>query len=142
MPVSGMRTGAATVTRHSRYPPCCPGNPVRFIAPGSTTLNSAGTGTAFVTCPSGVVWYVELLSVSTSAATPTPGVPQPTASVYFGTEANSARYIESTFKGNGNSSDSRYTVHGGESVCVQWVGGTAGTQATMVMRGTQQQESA
>lgn len=113
----------------------------RFSSPASTVLNAAGTGTAVVTAPSGVTWRVELLSVSTNTATAI-GTPQSKAEVFYGAQPQPVNFIEETFLGDGDSSDSRYTLLGGESVCVQWTGGTAGALATMVVRGEQIQVGA
>lgn len=110
----------------------------RVIKPGSVTLNASGYGVAVVTVPSGVEWDVELISVSTTTATAL-GLPQPVAAVFHGTSPNPANFIEETFLGNGDSTDSRYKLLGGDSVCVEWTGGTAGAIATMVVRGMQQE---
>jgi hypothetical protein len=110
----------------------------RIIRPNTVTLDANGEGTAFVTVPSGVTWNVELVSVSTNTPTSV-GVPQSRAAVYFGAEAVAVNFIEETFFGDGDSTDSKYPLLGGDSLCVQWLGGIPGAQATMCVRAMQVQ---
>lgn len=110
----------------------------RIIQPGIVTLDVDGYGVAAVTVPSGVVWDVELISVSTTTVT-TVGSSQPAATVFYGVKPNPVNYIEETFLGNGDSTDSRYKLLGGDSVCVEWRGGVAGAKATMCVRAMQRE---
>lgn len=138
---SGMLTADVAETPPSPSPLSSPGKPMkaqRVIRPASVQLNGSGTGFASVTVPSGVVWAVELVSVSTNVATGV-GIPQPVATVFFGATPNPAQFIEETFFGNGDSTDSKYELVGGDSLCVEWTGGTPNSLATMIVRATQRE---
>jgi hypothetical protein len=110
----------------------------RFIAPASIVLDANGEGTAVVTVPAGMQWEADFLSVSTTTATGV-GVPQSVATVFYGNSPEPLAFAEETFFGNGDSSDTRYSLYGGESLCVHWTGGVAGATATMTLRGKQYQ---
>jgi hypothetical protein len=109
-------------------------------AVGNATLNAAGYATVTITAPDGVIWDVYLTSVSTSVGPSAASTTmQPVATLYEGTTATPSRYLQGTYSGNRDSSDSPYTLLGGDSITAEWVGGTPGTTATLRLRVKQKQ---
>lgn len=112
--------------------------PQRFKRTDTTVLDAAGTGYATVTCPSGMFWDVQLVSVSTSA-TVVIGTPQSFCELFMDSEPNPGEFLESTFFGDGDTSDSKYRLLGGESLTAQWTDGTPNATATLKLQGMQVQ---
>lgn len=117
----------------------------RFIRTASVTLSAAGYGFCTITCPNGVTWEVDFASVSTAVLV-TPTVLQPTCTLYQDSAPNPSKYLESTYSGDRNSSDSKYVLMGGESLTAEWANGAlpihAGALATLTLRGYQTQTQA
>lgn len=114
-----------------------PLKPQRVYSPGSVTLDATGYGYCAVTAPSGVRWDVYLISVNTTQTDTT--VKPPRFNLYADNSPNRAHYIEGSGSGNQDSSDSPHVLYGGESLCGEWIGGTAGTIGTMTVRAMQQE---
>lgn len=119
----------------------------RYQGVASVTLNANGYGFCTVTIPSGLAVTIKLASVSTAAAAlPNANqIVQPTCTLYLDSQPNISKYLESTPRGDGRSSNSEYELMGGESVTAEWVctglaiAPHAGILATLVLRGFQRQ---
>jgi hypothetical protein len=111
---------------------------VRFDRVASVVLSSAGYGYATITAPQGVVWQVDLTSISTSVS-PTAGGVQPVCTLYLDSSPNAGRFLEGTWSGNRDTSDSRYVLHGGQSITAEWMNGTAASNATVRIHGDQKE---
>jgi hypothetical protein len=109
--------------------------PQRVFKPGNVTLDATGYGAVAVTAPSGVVWNVYLVSVSTTQTDTT--VKPPRFNLYADASPNRAHFIEGSGSGNQDSSDSPHVIYGGESLCGEWVAGTPGSIATITVRAMQ-----
>lgn len=105
----------------------------RFIRTSTCVLDSTGYGTATVACPDGTRWTVDTTTVSTSTA-----VLQPQASTYFGTGVSPGAFIEGTYSGDRDTSDTTHRLHGGEALTVEWTGGDPGATATLRLSGMQE----
>lgn len=112
------------------------GRPQRFIRFANCVLNAAGYGYCTITAPGGTAWTVQLISVSTNAVDPY-GTVQPTVAVYGDSAPNPAHYIEGTGQGNRDTSNSTYTLLGGESLTAEWTDGVPGNIATFRVTGYQ-----
>jgi hypothetical protein len=114
-----------------------PLKPQRVYVPASVTLDASGNGSCFVSAPSGTVWHVYLISINTTETRTT--VAPPRFNLYADNAPNRAHYIEGSGSGNQDTSDSPHVIYGGEYLCGEWVGGTPGSIATMVVRAMQQE---
>jgi hypothetical protein len=122
--------------------------PQPFIRTGTVVLDAAGYGFVTITCPYNVRWQVGHQSVSTNIAPAvlltTPA--QPVVSIYQDTAPNAGAYIEGSYSGDRDSSDSTLEIVGGDSVTAEWntpangAADHAGLLATYVIRGLQFQE--
>ena len=109
--------------------------------PNSVILNGAGYGYTTVTVPSGVRWDVALVSVSTNVVPTTTGTSavQPVVTLYQDTGPNPSHFLEATWSGNRDTTDSSYTLIGGDAITAEWQGGTPGSVATLRIRAYQTQ---
>jgi len=103
----------------------------RFVRSGQVTLDSAGEGQVTIGCPSGARWKVETTTTSTTSTTRT------TASLYLGSPSPAA-FLEGTYAGNRDTSNTVHQVLGGEILTCTWSGGDAGATATLRVAGEQQ----
>ena len=100
----------------------------------SVILDSSGNGTARIGPNAhGVVWYPTVASVKVSTA-----VKSPTALIFAGSSATSDAFVDGTYTGEQNSTDS---INGnvlrlGSYVFAVWTGGDVGAQATVSVVGT------
>jgi len=98
------------------------------------SLDSTGSGTATITVPNGNRWLIEYTSVATSTS-----VNKPIATTYRGSSASQSGYIEDTYKGWGDTSDTKIRLNSGESITCVWTGGDSGAVATLIVAGVQTQ---
>lgn len=108
----------------------------RIQAVANVTIDATGTGYCTVTCPSGVRWEVDLTSVSTNVSDPTMA-DQPLVSLYLGSAPNAAQFLEGSYSGNRDASDSHFRLLEGESLTAQWTGAEPGLIATLRVSGQQ-----
>lgn len=127
-------------TRRDQAP--APSRPSRFMKSANVVLDATGYGYCTVFVPSGLLWTVQLVSVSTSVLV-TPQIVQPTCFIYQDSQPRSNAFIESTVNGDRASSDSTYQLIGGEAITAEWRDGQlpehAGAIATLTVRGMQVQ---
>jgi hypothetical protein len=109
---------------------------VRVDRVANVVLSAAGYGYATITAPQGVTWRVDLTSISTTVS-PTAGGTQPVCTLYLDSAPNAGRFLEGTWSGNRDTSDSKYVLHGGQAVTAEWMNGTAGSTATVRITGEQ-----
>ncbi len=125
-------------TRRDTPPP--PSRPTRFYKSANVVLDANGYGYCTVYVPSGVMWNVTLVSVSTSVLL-NGQIVQPTCFIYQDSQPRSNAFIESTYNGDRASSNSTYELLGGEAITAEWRDGQlpehAGAIATLAVRGTQ-----
>ena len=98
------------------------------------TLNGSGAGTARLgPAAHGVVWKPSRIAIKTSSA-----VLSPTCQVYVGNAATSENFIDGTFTGQQNATDSAVgqQLRLGMYVWAVWTGGDAGAQATLTVTGS------
>lgn len=104
----------------------------------NVTLNSSGYGFCTVYAPDGVQWKVTLVSVSTSVVQSVTAPPvQPICNIYRDSSPTPTHFVELTYNGNRAGSDTVYDVNGGEPITAEWIGGTAGSVATLRVQFTQ-----
>jgi len=101
----------------------------RVVLVGQTVLDSSGYGSATIS-PSGSDVNVTLTSVSTDTA-----VKEPVAKTYLNVVGSSG-FLEGTYSGSSDSSDTAFTIGQGESLTCVWTGGDAGANATIRITGT------
>jgi hypothetical protein len=101
----------------------------REILIGQTVLDANGFGQATVTPDRGAL-TVTGTSVSVSSHTN-----EPTAKLYLAVVGDSG-FIEGTFSGSSDSSDTSYPVNQGEPLTCVWTGGDPGANATFRVTGT------
>jgi hypothetical protein len=104
----------------------------RFIKPGQGHFDAAGEAIVTIAVPAGCLWDIEATTVSTTSTVRT------TASVYLGSPSPGAM-VDSTYSGNRDTSDTKHTVIGGETITCVWTGGTPGAVATIRITGQQRQ---
>lgn len=103
---------------------------MRLIRTADGIIGFDGTSTVTIGVPSGVVWDVSTVTVSTTSTVRT------TASVYLGSPTPGS-LIDSTYSGNRDTSDSMWTAHGGEIITCVWTGGTPGSYTMFRVQGVQ-----
>lgn len=106
------------------------GSGQQFSRPASVTLDANGAGQVAI-FPPGVDWVVTLSTVSTSTA-----IKVPTARVYRNVVAQ-ANFLEGSYTGSNDSSDTRIVLQAGESLICVWADGDAGALATYRLSGWQ-----
>jgi hypothetical protein len=92
-----------------------------------------GTGTVFLS-PSGGGWLVTLVSLKVSSHTA-----EPTATLFLNT-VNEAGFLEASYSGSGDSSDTTHVLLGGEILYCVWTGGDPGALASLRVSGWQYQD--
>lgn len=77
-------------------------------------------------------WYPAIVAVSVSS-----NVNEPTCKIYMGPQISAATFVDGTYTGSNDSTDSGNgsEVHVGEQVFAQWTGGDAGATATVTVTG-------
>lgn len=101
----------------------------RVVLVGQTILDSNGYGSTNVV-PQGGELTVTLTSVSVSSNTL-----EPVAKIYLNVIGDSG-FVEGTFSGSSDASDSSYIVSQGETLTAVWTGGDVGAIATFRVTGT------
>ena len=99
----------------------------QFRVAQSATLSAAGGGQVTISPP--VEWEVQLVSVSVSTA-----AAEPTFKLYLDSVTPSG-FLEGTYSGSQDSSDTTHRVQPGQQLIGVWAGGDPGAKATMVVRG-------
>jgi hypothetical protein len=102
--------------------------PTPFTQPVQVTLDGTGAGQVVIG-PAGFDWLVRRTSVKTSTA-----VKQPTATLYRGGVSDAA-FLEGSFSGANDASDTVHLMQPGELLYCVWSGGDAGARATLVVSG-------
>jgi hypothetical protein len=97
----------------------------------SAALDAAGAGLVQLFPPGAGDLVVTLQTVSTSTATKVP-----TANVYRNA-VTQANFVEGSYTGSNDSSNTRVVLHAGESLICVWAGGDAGARATYRISGVQ-----
>jgi hypothetical protein len=105
----------------------------RDILVGQCTLDANGFGQATVT-PSRGNFMVNLVSVTVSFPDGTPLTNEPTAKLYLAVVGDSG-FVEGTFSGAFDSSDTTYPINQGEPLTCVWTGGDPGANATFRVAG-------
>lgn len=100
--------------------------PQPFFKPAAGTFDATGTAEVTVSPPGGVDWHVRITSVSSTSTA------QPTATLTL-----DGHFLEGTYSGNRDTSDTVYTIPAGSQLVCTWTGGTAGARATLSLRGLQ-----
>jgi hypothetical protein len=95
----------------------------RIIQATTTTLNATGNGQVSFS-PDGLPWKVVSLSITT-----TPIGADCEARSYLNVIGD-AGYIEGTFSGSGDTSDTVITLYVGETLYVEWNNGPVNARAT------------
>lgn len=106
---------------------------IRMTRVGTGEFDSAGTATVTIGCPSGVRWRITAATVSTTSTART------TASLYLGAPTDSG-FLEGTYSGNRDATNTEHLVLGGEVVTCVWTGGTPGARATLRLAGVQSED--
>jgi hypothetical protein len=106
----------------------------REVLVGQTVLDSNGYGSATVT-PNRGTFTVSMSSVSVSFSDGTPLAFEPVAKVYLAVVGDSG-FVEGSFSGASDTSDSSYVVNQGEPLTCVWTGGDPGANATFRVTGT------
>lgn len=96
---------------------------------GTVTLDGSGNGVVRV-APKMADWEVTRVSISVSSATN-----EPTFKMYEN-GISEGDFLEGTWTGSLNTSETRHPLRNGESLLGVWSGGDPGASATMVVRGT------
>lgn len=101
-----------------------------FSTTAQVRLDAAGAGEVSV-APNGSIagWRVTLISVSTSTR-----VNEPTFKLYR-EAATQANFLEGSFSGSQDASDTTHTVTPGSQLVGQWTGGDVGAVATLRVTG-------
>ena len=100
----------------------------------SVTLNASGNGTARVGPNAhGVVWKPSRIAVKVSSQTLSP-----TCQLFVGSSATSENFIDGTYSGAQNATDSAVgqELRLGQYVWAVWTGGDVGAQATLTLTGS------
>lgn len=100
----------------------------KIVKVATTVLDASGNGVASLT-PDGGDWKVTITSVSVNSSTS-----EPTANLYLNTVGD-VGFIEGTYSGSSDSSDTSYVVSLGEVLYCQWTGGDPGATATLRITG-------
>lgn len=100
-------------------------------ANATVTLNGSGNGSASVGPSSAQMWTVSYTTVSTVSQ----AAPLPTCQIYTGNANSPITLLDSTFTGNGDSTDAPATLYPGFYVWAVWTGGNAGDVATVRVQG-------
>jgi hypothetical protein len=106
----------------------------RVVLVGQAILDASGYGSCNV-IPQGGSLNVTLSSVTVSFPDGSPLAFEPTAKVYLNIVGD-AGFVEGTFSGASDSSDSAYIVGNGEILTCVWSGGDPGANATFRVTGT------
>jgi hypothetical protein len=106
-----------------------------YRATSQVKLSAVGYGVTTVTCPAGVAVDVARISVSTTETSTT--IVQPQCNLYDGPNASPNAFLEGTFSGNSDSSDTPHNMISGDSVTAEWIGGTPNSTATLRLTGVQ-----
>ena len=101
----------------------------REVLVGQCVLDSNGFGQATVTPDRGTL-TVTMASVSVSS-----NIQEPVARVYLAVVGDSG-FVDGTFSGSSDTSDTNYVVNQGEPLTCVWTGGDAGANATFRVTGT------
>jgi hypothetical protein len=101
-----------------------------FSRTAQVVLDASGGGQASI-FPPGMDWVINLSTVSTSTA-----VKVPTANVYRNFIAQ-ANFVEGSYTGSNDSSDTRIVLHAGEALICVWTGGDPGATAAFRVSGFQ-----
>jgi hypothetical protein len=101
----------------------------REVLVGQAVLDANGFGQATVTPSRGA------LTVSMTSVSVTSNTFEPTAKLYLAVVGDSG-FIEGTFSGSSDSSDTSYVVNQGEPLTCVWSGGDPGAGATFRVTGT------
>jgi hypothetical protein len=102
----------------------------RFVRAATTTLDVNGTGQATLS-PDGGDWKITLTSVSVTTNIATPQV-----SVYAN-GVSAQQFLEGSFSGYRDASDTVHVVAAGEQLIAVWEGGDPGANATLRVSGWQ-----
>ena len=101
---------------------------------GFVTLNGSGNGTVKIGPGAhGVVWKPSRIAVKVSSATLSP-----TCQIFIGNTATAENFIDGTFTGQQNATDSAVgqELRLGQYVWAVWTGGDVGAQATVTVTGS------
>lgn len=101
-----------------------------FTVTGRVVLDATGAGQTTVYPPGNHDAVVTLSTQSTTTA-----VKVPTASVYRGTIVNQAAFVEGSYTGSNDSSDTRILLRSGEPLTCAWAGGDVGATAVFTISG-------
>ncbi len=100
----------------------------------TVTLDGSGNGTAKIGPKAhGVVWHPTVASVKTSTK-----VKSPICNIYAGSLVNDQSFIDGTYTGEADSTDSiaGQELHLGQYVWAVWTGGDVGATGTVTVTGT------
>ncbi len=100
------------------------------LATAQVVLDGNGTGVASVTCDAGSRWEITNTAVST-----TDTVLQPTARLYYGSRPTPGSFVEGTYSGALDNSNTPHEIAGGETITVEWTGGDPGITAYLAVYG-------
>jgi hypothetical protein len=108
-----------------------PENPLNTS--GRVVLDGSGSGRVTLTPNVGQRWTIRTASVRVA-----PSVNIPQCRLYIGGDATDDAFIDGTYTGNLNSTDSlaAYPVSAGVKVIAVWSGGDPGAAATLSLWGT------
>jgi hypothetical protein len=99
----------------------------------TVTLNGSGNGTASIG-PTRVRerWYPSIVSVSVSS-----NASEPACKTYRGPQITDAAFVDGTYTGSSDSTDSFQgtELHAGDKVWAVWTGGDPGATATVTVTG-------
>jgi hypothetical protein len=98
---------------------------------GQALLDGSGNGT-YVDGPSfyGEQWDITSTAVlASSAANPTAAIPQ--VQLFVG-----GAYMDGTYTGSNNNSDTKYTAHAGQQIILTFIGGQPNDRVTVTFLGT------
>lgn len=104
-------------------------------ANAQVTLDGSGYGLAIITPPVVEQWQVMTASVSTSTA-----VKVPSCKLYLGQGPNAADFIEGTYNGSQNVTDSlkNRPIPPGVKIIAEWINGDPNAIAMLTVRGNKQ----
>jgi hypothetical protein len=91
-----------------------------FNQVNNVTLNAAGYGYCTITCPNGAQWTIDAMSVSTNVVDPTNALFQPVVRIYRDSAPNMSHFLEGTYSGNGDTSNTMVRMRGGDTITAEW----------------------